>query len=83
MAVPVPNTADSVQIEWLGLMCESQPVMTVNQAPESLDIHLDHGPSPASCAAAGVEYRAVLHLDADATLIHFDVTETLSSPPPD
>lgn len=79
-----PGASSSVQVEWLGLMCESQPVLLVERAGnDRLAIRLDHGPSPDSCAAAGIDYRIVLHLDRSVPAEAIEATETSPSRPAD
>jgi len=79
----MPEAWTSVYGE-LVLMCESQPVLLVQRTGnDRLAIHLDHGPSPDSCAAAGIDYRVVLHLDRPVSLEAIEATETSPSAPAD
>lgn len=79
----VPNTASTVQVEWTGLMCESAPVLTISARDEGLLMHLDHGPSPSSCPALGVDYRVRLVLDPGVSIDSFDLEEATPSREPD
>jgi hypothetical protein len=49
-------------VSWVGLGCESRPVLTFAPAYDGFVLTLDHGPRPSSCAATGIGYSVELTL---------------------
>lgn len=66
-------------VAWEGGICESQPVLTIGASAGSLRLQLNHGPSPESCAAAGVEYAVVLQLDPSVNADRTEIEEAWPS----
>lgn len=69
-------------VAWEGGICESEPVLTIGGSAGSLRLQLNHGPSPESCAAAGVEYAVVLQFDRSVDADHSEIEEVWPSIPP-
>ncbi len=77
-ALTVTQGADEtiIDVAWVGLGCESRPTLSITSHASGVQVTLDHGPRPDSCAAMAENYGVQVELSEPVPLSEIEAAET-------